>query len=199
MAATFLAVFTAALITDYFVVAIFLIALAIFVLLQRGHFKRLENALNTSLENKDLLGAVETISDRIEASVSDEPPLPPQPHVEIDLQGVEARLEELCQLSANIENRLATVEDRFLAVIETFSSRGERGRVVGLRERIEDHLAGSGYQTVTIVDETNGKETGTHRITVEVLKGTVPFKGYVDIEDGQVTAEHLMPIYEAFP
>ncbi len=198
MAATAMAVFTAAMITDYFVVAIFLIALAIFVLLQRGHFKRLESALNNALENKDLVGAMEAIGEKIDASVSDEPPLPP-PHVEIDLQGVEARLEELCQLSANIENRLAQFEDRFVAALENLSAPGGERLLAGLRERIEDHLVTRGYQAVTIVDETSGKETGTHRLTVEVLKGTVPFKGYVDVKDGQVAAEHLMPIYEAFP
>lgn len=198
MTATVMAVFTAAMITDYFVVAIFLIALAIFVLLQARHFKRLESALNHALENKDLLGAVETLGEKIDATVSDEPPLPP-PHVEIDLQGVEARLEELCQLSANIENRLAMVEDRFVAALENLSAPSVERRVVGLRERIEEHFVTGGYQTVTIVDETSGKETGSHRITVEVLKGNVPYKGYVDVKDGQVAAEHLMPIYEAFP
>jgi|GEM_PF-2114882 len=198
MAAAAMAVFAAGMITDYFVVAIFLFALAIFVLLQRGHFKRLENSLNKALENKDLVGAMERIGEKIDASVSDEPP-PSPPRVEIDLQGVEARLEELCQLSANIENRLALVEDRFVAALESVTPPGGERPVVGLRERIDEHLVTRGYQSVTIVDETLGKETGAHRITVEVMKGTVPFKGYVDVEDGQVAADHLMPIYEAFP
>ncbi len=198
-----LSIVLAAFSTDYFVIAVFLLGFTLFLFLQARHFKRIEESLGDLSGGRDLSGEIASLSKKVAL---------PDGKGGDDLKEVESRLGELCLSSVRQEEKLALLEERLLQlnerlieVVEAVGTirfdRGRRGEVRndGLLDLIEQRLSSKGFTKVTLIDEIEGKETGDHKISVEVLRDNVPHKGHVTVSDGKIIDERLLPIYEAFP
>jgi hypothetical protein len=198
-----LSIVLAAFSADYFVIAVFLLGFTLFLFLQARHFMRIEKSLADLSGGRALSDAIASLGEKV---------VLPDGKERIDLKEVESRLGELCLSSVRREERLVLLEEhllqlneRLLEVVEAVGAirtdpvREDGLRSVGLLDAIERRLFAKGFAAVTLIDEIEGKETGDHKIMVEVLKDNVPYKGHVTVSAGKVVDERLLPIYEAFP
>jgi len=168
--------------SEYFVITIFLIAILIFLILQIRHFKRMEETLRKASHGRDLQKVLNSLERAGPTSVT-----------KVDMKEVEERLQEICTRHARLEKLLVKLMNRL------GPRQDEAFRSVGIQGVIEHRLQAKGFHAVNILSDTSELDEGEHKVAVEVLKGTVPYKGNVIVRNGRVVAEHLLSIYEAFP
>jgi len=173
------AVLLAASFLDYFIIGFVLLGFTMVLLLQSRLFKKLEDTVRKADRTGEILEAIAALEDH-------------EKPVTIDLSGVERRLEEIRQGTAQLEERLQLLLDREAPVRED-------ARPSGLHGQIEQYLAAEGFHSVRVIGSLIGKESGEHKIPVEVMKENVSHKGHIVLKDGGIADVKLLSIYEAFP